>query len=86
MATKEDIFTGALNLPRDERAELAQRLLESLDGDAVPEADAEDAWDQELERRAQEILDGRVKGVPVEDVRREVETLLTRIRSDSLPR
>ncbi len=82
MATKDDIFAGALNLPPEQRAELARTLLESLDSEELSEADAQEAWGEELERRAQEILSGKVKGIPVEEVRRDIDALLARIRSE----
>ncbi len=75
MATKDDIFSGALNLPADDRAELAAKLLRSLDEDeGVSQAEVEEAWDVELERRAQKILDGRVKGIPLADVIRDLDS------------
>jgi putative addiction module component (TIGR02574 family) len=72
MAAKDDIFSKALSLPPDERAELAAKLLQSLDADEdVSEAEAEEAWDVEIERRVLELREGRVKAIPLEDVRRE---------------
>ncbi len=82
MATKDDIFSGALSLPVDERAELAAKLLRSLDEDEeVSEAEAEEAWDVELERRVLELREGRVKAIPLEEVRRELEERRARRRS-----
>jgi putative addiction module component (TIGR02574 family) len=46
----------ALALPVDERAALAKDLLLSLDGD--PEPGAEQAWIEELDRRAQAVANG----------------------------
>src|SRR5262245_35361056 len=47
--TTERILEDALTLPDDQRAELAVRLLQSLDREADP--DAEEAWAAEIERR-----------------------------------
>jgi putative addiction module component (TIGR02574 family) len=67
MATKDELLSDVLRLPPEERAEVAHKLLLSLD--EQPEArDSETAWDQELERRAREVLDGTVKTVPWEEV------------------
>lgn len=85
MATKDDIFNGALNLPPEERAELAQRLLDSLDdGGALSETDqraVDEAWDLELERRVMELREGRVKGIPLAEIRREFAERQKRRRS-----
>ena len=58
-------------LPCQERAELAQFLLHSLDEDDAPEEVAA-AWAAELDRRADEILGGQVVGIPAEEVFREL--------------
>ncbi|MGH8688876.1 MAG: addiction module protein [Burkholderiales bacterium] len=47
------------NLPDDDRVELAQQLIASLDGPAEP--DAEGAWDVEIVRRLGEIDAGTAK-------------------------
>ena len=52
----------ALQLPDDERAELAYCLLQSLDDDVRT------AWEDELDRRWQEMESGVVPGVPAEQV------------------
>ena len=48
----EKIEIEALNLTRQERAFLADRLLSSLDGDSLTDVDS--AWIVEAERRYQE--------------------------------
>jgi putative addiction module component (TIGR02574 family) len=53
-------------LPPDDRAEIAQRLLESLDEPADP--DWESAWADELKKRAERMKNGSVKGIPFEQV------------------
>ena len=45
----ERILEDVLSLPEDQRAELAVRLLQSLDREIDP--DAEEAWATEIERR-----------------------------------
>jgi len=44
------VSSAALSLPEAERAELAARLLDSLDG--PPDDDAGEAWKAEIARRA----------------------------------
>jgi putative addiction module component (TIGR02574 family) len=75
MATKDDLLSDVLQLPPEERAEVAHKLLLSLDeGPEDPDAEAE--WAQELERRAREVLDGTVKTVPWDELKVRVTTRL----------
>ena len=65
-STMERIKNELSTLPQNERAELAQFLINTLDG--APEADAESAWDPELVRRIELICTGKDIGEPAEDV------------------
>ena len=53
-------------LPAEERAELAHYLIQSLDQEADPGAEA--AWDAELSRRVEEIRCGNAPGEAAETV------------------
>jgi hypothetical protein len=53
-----ELLTNAHSLPAEERAKLAHELLLSLDGGA--DADAAEAWVNELQRRAGEVREGSV--------------------------
>lgn len=64
----------ALDLPMQDRARLAQRLLESLD--EVPESEAEQLWLDVAARRAQEIDQGAVKLVSAQELEARVAALL----------
>ena len=66
------VLADALRLDLKARAELATELLGSLDGPA--DADAEDAWAKEIERRVAAIEAGTVQLEPWEDVRRRIES------------
>jgi putative addiction module component (TIGR02574 family) len=68
------IEAEALNLSGEERAELAQKLLLSLDTPSEKEI-AED-WLREAQRRARELDEGLVQPVPAEEVRRKAQALL----------
>lgn len=70
----EEVTKAALNLPLQERLGLAGFLLESAE--AAPDPEAEAAWDAEIRDRVQAIDEGRVTGVPYEDVMREAESRL----------
>jgi putative addiction module component (TIGR02574 family) len=59
----EDLEAQALQLSEQERAELAARLLASLS--PTPDFDAE--WAAVVDRRIEEIEDGRATMVPAEE-------------------
>ena len=60
----EEVEAEALKLTAEERAHLADRLLASLSEDA----EVEDAWAIEVERRVAEIESGRVQMTPADEV------------------
>lgn len=63
-------------LSQSDKAALIRVLIGELDGPAEP--GVEDAWIAEAKRRRQELLDGRVKGVPGDQVFAKVRALLAR--------
>ena len=64
------LLDQALQLPDDERAEMAALLLRSLD--AVTDEGAEEAWDREIERRLAEVDAGTVELVPWDEAKRRI--------------
>ncbi len=68
------LLAEALSLSDHDRAELADELLASLD-EPVPESQAEieQLWATEIERRAQRALSGRSPGVPWPSARQRIE-------------
>lgn len=62
----EDVVRQALKLDEQDRAEVAARLLDSLE---QTDTEAEGIWLAELERRAAELESEAVQGVPWEDLR-----------------
>ena len=68
------IANEAMHLPMGERAELAQKLLLSLDDMSSEEIEQE--WLAEAARRAKEIDDGAVQLVPAETVMQRARKLL----------
>ena len=70
----ETIRREALSLPVQERAQLAEQLLSSLD--SLSETEIEKLWFQEAARRAAELDQGLVQRIPVDVVRREAQALL----------
>ena len=71
MATSAtDILKQALELKEEERAELASRLIESLD-EPVEEG-VEAAWVIEIERRMADLDSGSAKTLPWDEVREKL--------------
>jgi len=62
----EDIAAEALDLPITARAELATRLLDSLD--ELSEEENDQLWAREAERRYAEYKAGNIKSVPADEV------------------
>jgi putative addiction module component (TIGR02574 family) len=72
----KNIYEAALALTTNERAELAELLLESLDEDEanVDQAAIDASWGAEADRRYQAYKRGEIKSVPL-----DVETLQRRL-------
>lgn len=58
--TLRELEIEALQLPVEDRGQLAARLLESLE---PSDAEIQQRWIQEAERRAEEMRSGEVRGV-----------------------
>ena len=58
----EDVIANAMKLPIRERDRLAQQLVSSLDEES--DADVEELWLVEAERRLEELRSGKTQGVP----------------------
>lgn len=70
------LLDDALNLPTEERRALATALMDSVDHPVDP--GWEDAWADELERRAR-VADAReLRGEPWESVRDQIRASLRR--------
>jgi putative addiction module component (TIGR02574 family) len=65
----EQVTKEAMKLNIEERAELTQRLLDSLDD--APASEIEKLWLEEAERRLREFREGKTKGIPAEEVFRK---------------
>ncbi len=72
----EEIEEKVRALSQSDKAALIRLLLGELEG--PPDPDIENAWIAEAKRRHQELLDGRVKGIPGEQVFANVRALLAR--------
>ena len=72
----DELSARAKALSTEDRARLAEELLESLQGDA--DTDAEAAWDREIERRVAEIESGAARLISAEEVHAEARRLIRR--------
>ncbi|MDX2004303.1 MAG: addiction module protein [Meiothermus sp.] len=68
--SKTQILEQALKLSLKERAELARELQLSVDEPTLEEN--EQLWLEVIGRRVEEIRSGKVKGIPWEEVMRDV--------------
>jgi putative addiction module component (TIGR02574 family) len=68
----EKLAKEALTLSANERAAFAQLLLASLDEDA----EVEEAWVAEAERRAAELDNGKADGVPLAEALAQLRSAL----------
>ena len=64
------LLKDALRLPPEARGALAVHLLDSLDTQVDPDAEA--AWDAEISRREREFDSGNVKPMSWAEARREI--------------
>jgi putative addiction module component (TIGR02574 family) len=69
-----ELLKQALTLSDKERAELASSLIDSLD--PTVDSDAEQAWQEAINRRLSEIENGQAKTIPWDEVRLKGRTLL----------
>ena len=74
--TVEQIVDGALGLPSEARALLADRLVESLD--PAEDGYVRQLWVAEALRRRDEVRSGRVQTIPAEQALAQVRRALGR--------
>jgi len=67
-----DLETEALRLTPQERARLAERLLDSLED--LPQSEIEALWLDEAERRDREVAEGRVTPIRAQQVLSELKS------------
>jgi putative addiction module component (TIGR02574 family) len=71
MSDTTALLEQVLSLPEPDRAEIAARLLESLDPDV--QTDVDDAWAAEIERRCAAVDAGTLATSDWSDVRARIE-------------
>jgi putative addiction module component (TIGR02574 family) len=70
----KEIEHSALELDKKRRAELAKRLIKSLDEEI--DSDIEQAWIDEVARRKQEIKSGKISPLSGKEVHKEARKIL----------
>ena len=71
--TTADLEEAVLHLPMEQRAQLAHKLLESLD--LPSEGEVGQMWVREAQRRAEEIDQGKVQLISSEELEQQVQSL-----------
>jgi putative addiction module component (TIGR02574 family) len=74
--TLDQIVEEASHLPREQVAEVVDRLTLTLHADVDP--DIEDSWKQETRRRLAELESGKVKAVPGDVVSNRIRKIVGR--------
>ena len=74
-AAAKEIIEATLKLDAKERARIAHEIIISLDEEPAEEG-VEEAWEQELDRRADEMDSGAVKLEPWSKVRQELDVIV----------
>jgi putative addiction module component (TIGR02574 family) len=72
----EDVKREALRLAGDEQLELAYTLIRNAGADEDEEHEIDRLWVEEMERRYQDYLDGKVEAVPGEEAIRRIRAAL----------
>lgn len=81
MAITKDKVNEVLALPVEDRAYLVRQLIESLDQETDPGAEA--AWAAEIDRRSDEIEKNTVECRPVDDSIQDIRAELNARRQSS---
>jgi putative addiction module component (TIGR02574 family) len=74
----------ALSLSVDERAALANTLLDSLDG-TNESISVHEAWDEEVARRIEDLKAGKAVTVPWEELHRELLAMVNEREAGGVP-
>lgn len=86
MNSVENLLEQALRLESDERAELAHRLLDSLDDDDLEMSSDEwsEAWAEEILRRIERVERGESQLIDWDDAKRRLRDSLAKARTEAV--
>ena len=68
-ATVEQLLNAALTLPEDDRLQLVEALIVSLEPEDQPPFD--ESWREVVQRRSSELRSGQVSAIPWADVKQQ---------------
>jgi hypothetical protein len=71
--TVEKLVSQALSLPSGSRAQLAEKIIESLENETI-----EKIWLSEAKKRRDEVRSGQVKPIEGEEVLRRIKNLINK--------
>ena len=71
----EELSQKARTLSAEDRARLAEDLLDSLEDGSESASEVEAAWEREIRQRVEEVESGTAKLIPAEDVYAETRRL-----------
>ena len=72
----QEVLYAAMSLPFEQRSQLVDELLDSIPPEDAPPLD--DQWREIVRQRLQEYDEGRVQGIPWEDVQARVRDRILR--------
>jgi len=72
--TLSQVVQDAAELPASDRLKLARLMLDLTDLETASPDQVQREWDEEIQRRLEELRAGLVTGVPLEEVKKRIET------------
>jgi putative addiction module component (TIGR02574 family) len=71
--TLSQVVQDAAELPAPDRLKLARLMLDLTDLDLGSADQVQSEWEEEIQKRLQELRSGQVTGVPLKEVKRRIE-------------
>ena len=71
--TLSQVAQDAAELPASDRLKLARLMLDLTDLEPASSDQVQSEWDEEIQRRLEELRSGQVIGVPLEEVKKRIE-------------
>ena len=72
--TLTEVTRDAAELTGPEQLKLARILLELSEEHSEPTEECQEAWDVEIQRRLADLRSGAIKGVPLNQVKKKIES------------
>lgn len=71
--TLSQVAQDAAELPASDRLKLARLMLDLTDLEVVSPDQVQSEWDEEIQRRLEELRSRQVTGLPLEEVKKRIE-------------